>query len=98
MAARKGNSMRGGNGMAGLKDYRVAVVEMRRRVVTVAASSEREAHDRVMDAWRNGELVLTQDDFEGAEAHVTGEWEGDGKKYQRIEKKDIERGGRHGNP
>ena len=84
--------------MAELKDYRVAVAEIRRRVVTVAASSEKEAHDRVMDAWKNGELILSQDDFEGVEAHVTGEWAGDGKKYQRIEKKDIERGGQHGNP
>ena len=81
--------------MAGLKDYRVAVAEMRRRVVTVAASSEQEAHDRAMDAWRSGELILTEEDFEGVEAHVAGEWDG-GKKYQRVEEKDIERRGRNG--
>ena len=87
--------------MAELREYRVAVAEMRRKVVTVAASSEQEAHTRVTDAWKNGELILTGDDFEGVEAHVLGEWDGDEKKYQRVDKKDIdrdERGERYGNP
>ena len=91
MAAHK-DSVREVADMAELKDFTVAVAEMRRRVVTVAASSEKEAHDRVMDAWKSGELLLTEEDFEGVEAHVTGEWTGDEKKYQRVEEKDIGRG------
>lgn len=75
--------MKGGGEM---KDYRVAVTETRRRVVTVAASSEQEAHDRVMDAWRNSEISLGEDDFEGVEAYVLAEGDFAGKK-DRIERK-----------
>lgn len=74
--------MKGGGRMT---DYRVAITETRRRVVTVAASSEREAHGRAMDAWRNGEVVMDAEDFEGVEAYVVGE--GDAGKKERIEAK-----------
>ena len=75
-------------------NYKVAVTEIKRRVVMVAASSEKEAHDRVLDAWRNGEIILSDDDFEGVEAHVLGEWDREAQTdskdgHQRIDSKDI---------
>ena len=47
--------------------YKVAVMETLRKVVAVEAANEREAHRRVADAWRNGEVILTCEDFAGAE-------------------------------
>ena len=56
-----------------MKVYRVAVTEIYRKVVSVEALSEREAHQRVWDAWNNTEIILDIDDFEGAEMHVMDE-------------------------
>lgn len=56
-----------------MKCYRVAIVETRRKVVVLPAADEREAHQRVMDAWNNTEYTLDEDDFEGVEVHVLGE-------------------------
>lgn len=52
--------------------YKVAITETRRRVVTVEARSPSEAHQRITDAWRNGEVVLQDGDFEGIEVYVYG--------------------------
>lgn len=52
--------------------YKVAITETRRRVVTVEARSPSEAHQRITDAWRNGEVILQDDDFEGIEVYVSG--------------------------
>ena len=56
-----------------MKVYRVAVTEIYRKVVSVEALNEREAHQRTWDAWNNTEIILDMDDFEGAEMHVLGE-------------------------
>ena len=56
-----------------MKIYRVAVTETYRKVVSVEAHTEREAHQRVWDAWNNTELILDEDDFAGAEMDVLGE-------------------------
>ena len=53
--------------------YRVAVTEIFRKVVSVEARSEREAHQRAWDAWNNTEIILSMNDFDGAEMSVLGE-------------------------
>ena len=50
-----------------MKVYRVAVTEIYRKVVSVEALSEREAHQRAWDTWNNTEIILDENDFEGAE-------------------------------
>ena len=67
-----------------MKVYKVAVTEIYRKVVSVEAHSEREAHQRAWDAWNNTEIILDMDDFEGAEMHVMGEG------YESCEGKIIE--------
>ena len=56
-----------------MKIYRVAVTEIYRKVVSVEALNEREAHQRAWDAWNNTEIILDMDNFEGAEMHVMGD-------------------------
>ena len=56
-----------------MKKYRVAVTEIYRKVVSVEALTEREAHQRAWDAWNNTEIILDMDDFAGAEMHVLDE-------------------------
>lgn len=69
-----------------MNNYKVAVMETLRKVVTVEAANEREAHRRVADAWKNGEVILTCEDFTGAEFCVVGEDDGD-KDALRVERK-----------
>lgn len=73
------------------KRYRVAVTELLRRTVVVEAESEREAARRAEDAWKNGEILLGDRDFEGTEYFVLGESQGDetDKDLERIEPKDV---------
>lgn len=54
------------------KYFKVAITETLRRVVTVEAEDEYEAHQKVSDRWHNGEYILVAEDFEGAEFYVTG--------------------------
>ena len=56
-----------------MKVDRVAMTEIYRKVVSVEALNEREAHQRAWDAWNNTEVILGMDDFEGAEMDVLGE-------------------------
>ncbi|MBQ3654090.1 MAG: DpnD/PcfM family protein [Synergistaceae bacterium] len=56
-----------------MRVYRVAVTEIYRKVVSVEAPTEKEAHRRAWDAWNNTEILLDFEDFEGAEMHVIGE-------------------------
>ena len=76
--------------MEGKKLYRVAVTELLRKIVTVEAKDEEEAHRRVSDAWQNGEYLLDGRDFNGAEFHVIGEADPDeaGKDAERVDPKD----------
>lgn len=56
-----------------MKIYKVAVMEVYRKVVSVQANNEREAHQRAWDAWNNTEIILDLNDFEGAEMEVLSE-------------------------
>ena len=73
------------------KKYKVAVTEFHRRTVVVEAHGEQEALRRAEDAWKNGEILLSDRDFEGTEYFVLGESDGDesDKDLERIESKDV---------
>ncbi|MBQ9664590.1 MAG: DpnD/PcfM family protein [Oscillospiraceae bacterium] len=72
------------------KQYRVAVTEFLRKVVTVEAESEKEAHKRAADAWYNGEYLLDSRNFNGAEFYVLGEGDEDGSdKLEHVDGKDA---------
>ena len=66
--------------------YKVAITEIKRRIVAVAADNEIEAKTRVSDAWRTGELLLDENDFEGFEVYVMGEADPDEKLFT-VERK-----------
>lgn len=66
--------------------YKVAITEIKRRIVAVAADTETEAKTRVSDAWRTGELLLDENDFEGFEVYVVGETDPSEKLF-RVERK-----------
>lgn len=68
--------------------YEVAITETRRRIVTVDADTPEQAHRRVSDAWRNGEVLLDDDTFEGIEVYVNGPAETT-KGYLEVERKDF---------
>lgn len=74
------------------KQYRVAVTELLRKVVVVEAADEAEAHQRVSDAWQNGEYLLDGKDFDGAEFHVLGESDGleEDKRLEHVDGKNAE--------
>ena len=74
------------------KQYRVAVTELLRKVVVVEAADEAEAHQRVSDAWQNGEYLLDGKDFDGAEFHVLGESDGleEDKRLEHVDGKSTE--------
>ena len=70
-----------------MKIYKVAVTEIYRKVVSVEAQNEQEAHQRAWDAWNNTEIILDMNDFEGAEMHVMddGQELNNAKPYSFIE-------------
>ena len=78
--------------MADRKMYRVVVTEILRKTVLVEARSSEEAHRRASDAWQNGEYLLDGKDFDGAEFHVLGEWDGEegDKDLEWVDGKDSE--------
>lgn len=53
--------------------YAVAITETRRLVVCVEAASEAGAKRRVLDAWRNGEVLLKDHHFDGLAISVIGD-------------------------
>lgn len=73
------------------KEYKVLITETLQKTVIVEAASESEAHQRVSDAWQNGEYLLDADSFQGVEFHVLGESDGNeaDKHVGRIEAKDV---------
>jgi len=73
------------------KQFKVAVTEILRRTVMVEAESESEARRRAEDAWKNGEILLGDRDFEGTEYFVLGESQGGEaeKDLERVEAKDV---------
>ena len=68
--------------------YKVAITETRRRVVAVDADSLAIARSRVSDAWKTGEVLLDDADFEGIEVYVIGPAEGCTGLY-KVERKDA---------
>ena len=76
--------------MADKKDYRILITEIRQKTMRVEASSEQEAQRRAEDAWKNAEVILDAESFQGAEFHVLGDDEDPiGKSTERIEEKDV---------
>ena len=71
--------------------FKVAVTELLRKTVLVEAETESEARRRAEDAWRNGEILLGDRDFEGTEYFVLGESASDEseKQLERIDPKDV---------
>lgn len=87
-----------------MKKYKVAVTEIRRRVVLVEGKSEEQAYQRAFDAWYNGEINLEVEDYQGTEIYVVGEMDGseDEKHLERIDSKDehseeieVDKDGKH---
>jgi hypothetical protein len=66
------------------------VTELLRRVILVEAADEEQARQRASDAWHNSEVILSAEDFEGAEFYVVGEADGsEGEKnLERIDSKE----------
>ena len=64
-----------------MKIYKVAVMEVYRKVVSIQAKNEKEAHQRAWDAWNNTEIILDQDDFEGVEMSVLSESKDTGENF-----------------
>jgi hypothetical protein len=78
----------------------VAVTEVLRRVILVEAVDEAQARQRASDAWHNSEVILSAEDFEGAEFDVVGEADGseDEKNLERIDSKEeseVDKDGNH---
>lgn len=56
-----------------MKIYKVSVMEVYRKVVSIQANNEREAYQRACDAWQNTEIILNEDNFDGVEISVLSE-------------------------
>ena len=82
-----------------MKKYKVAVTELLRRVILVEAADEEQARQRASDAWHNSEVILSAEDFEGAEFYVVGEADGsEGEKnLERIDSKEESEVDKDGN-
>ncbi len=56
-----------------MQKYKVLVTEVYQKTVAVTAANEKEAKQRVSDAWDNTEFILEPGNcFEGAEFYVLG--------------------------
>ena len=77
--------------MEGKRMIKVAVTELLRKTILVEAETESVARRRAEDAWRNGEILLGDRDFEGTEYFVLGESADDEseKQLERIDPKDV---------
>ena len=64
-----------------MKFYQVAVMEVYRKVVSIQANNEREAHQRACDAWNNTEIILDENDFDGMEVSVLSESDETGENF-----------------
>lgn len=53
-----------------MKEYNVEIVETLIRIVTVEATSEEEAIEKIMYDYNNAELVLDADDFFDVEFEI----------------------------
>ena len=64
-----------------MKFYKVAVMEVYRKVVSIQANNEREANQRAYDAWNNTEIILDENDFDGMEISVLSESDETGENF-----------------
>ena len=64
-----------------MKFYKVAVMEVYRKVVSIQANNEREANQRAYDAWNNTEIILDENDFDGMEVSVLSESDKTGENF-----------------
>ncbi len=64
-----------------MKFYKVAVMEVYRKVVSIQANNEREANQRAYDAWNNTEIILDENDFDGMEVSVLSESDETGENF-----------------
>ncbi len=55
-----------------MKKFTVEITETLRKSVTVEAYDERDAYNKVREAWKKCEYVLDADDFLEAEIQVMG--------------------------
>ena len=55
-----------------IRRYNIIILEYLKRVVSVEAASWEEAKSKVEQAWKNGEHVLTADDFAGVSFNTGG--------------------------
>ena len=84
------------SGMDDTKTYRVMITETRQKAVAVEAHSEQEARRRAEDAWKNAECLLGDEDLQGVECYIIGEGEEFAGKPERIDPKDVLKGGAYG--
>ncbi|GEM_PF-2297938 len=48
-----------------MKIYKVTITETLKKGVSVRAENKQEAEQRALDAWRNTEIILEPEDFDG---------------------------------
>ena len=58
-----------------MKKFEVEITETLQRTVTVEAASQEEAERMVDRGWRDGDYVLTDEDYVGVDFKTTGEHE-----------------------
>ena len=65
-----------------MKKFEVEITETLQRTVTVEAASQEEAERMVDRGWRDGDYVLTDEDYVGVDFKTTGEHEPSEKKMR----------------
>ena len=67
-----------------MKKFDVEITETLQRTVTVEATSQEEAERMVERSWRDGDYVLTDEDYVGVDFKTTGEQELSAKKMLDV--------------
>ena len=67
-----------------MKKFEVEITETLQRTVTVEATSQEEAERMVERSWRDGDYVLTDEDYVGVDFKTTGEQELSAKKMLDV--------------
>ena len=67
-----------------MKKFEVEITETLQRTVTVEAASQEEAERMVDRGWRDGDYVLTDEDYVGVDFKTTGEHELSEKKMLDV--------------
>lgn len=80
-----------------MKKFDVEITETLQRTVTVEATSQEEAERMVERSWRDGDYVLTDEDYVGVDFKTTGEQELSAKKIygkvfpRKLQKQELQR-------